>query len=203
MATSAEAGGHWGSSDRAMRRVFGLLNRYWWLPILRSGLGPLFVTPIGGYVMVLRTTGRTSGLVRDVPLNYAIDGGCVYCVAGFGPGAHWYRNVQAEPRVEVILPSAAFAGIAETVTDDAERVRMLRRVLIAGGFAGFGLGTNPRNASDDDLREHSAGLPLVRIRPTGIGSGPSDPGGRSWVVAQGLVATATAWWIVRRFRRPG
>ncbi len=200
-AAPAPAPGNWGAADRTMRRVFGALNRYWWGPILRSGLGPLFGTPFGGYVMVLKATGRTSGRVRHVPLNYAIENGSVYCVAGFGPGAHWYRNIQADPRVEVILPSVTFAGLAETVTDDVERIRVLRQVLIGGGFAGFGLGVNPRTAPDEILRERSAGLPVVRIRPTGIGSGPADPGGWFWVVAQGAVGFIVALWIVRRHRR--
>jgi deazaflavin-dependent oxidoreductase (nitroreductase family) len=200
--TSADSG-QWGTTDRAMRRVFGVLNRYWWVPIMRSGLGPLFATPIGGYIMLLRTTGRKSGKKRYAPLDYAIIDGAVYCLAGFGTGTHWYRNIGADPRVEVILPGGSFAGVAEKVTDDAERVRALRQVGIAGGIPGFGLGVNPRTASDEALREHGATVPVVRIRPTGIGSGPADPGGWMWIVAQGAMALVTVGWLARRLRRRG
>ena len=203
VAPGSQSGGHWGTTDRAMRRVFGVLNRYWWVPIMRSGLGPLFATPIGGYIMLLKTTGRKSGKIRHAPLNYAIIDGAVYCIAGFGTGTHWYRNIGADPRVEVILPSGSFSGVAETVTDDAERLRALRQVGIAGGIPGFGLGVNPRTASDEALRERGATVPVVRIRPTGIGSGPADPGGWMWVVAQGAIALVAVRWVARRLWHRG
>jgi len=199
----AAQGGHWGTTDRAMRRVFGVLNRYWWVPIMRSGLGPLFATPIGGYIMLLKTTGRKSGKTRYAPLDYAIIDGSVYCIAGFGVGTHWYRNIEANPRVEVILPSGSFSGVAETVIDDSERIRALRQVGISGGIPGFGLGVNPRTASDEALREHGATVPVVRVRPTGIGSGPADPGGWMWVVAQGAIALVAVRWVARRLWHRG
>jgi hypothetical protein len=35
--------------------------------------------------------------------------------------------------------------------------------------------------SEAVLREKTAGLPLLRIRPDGVGNGASDPGGWAWV----------------------
>ena len=50
-----------------------------------------------------------------------------------------------------------------------------------------------RSVPDDRLREMGRGLPLVRIRPTGIGSGPADPGGFMWVPVQAAAALGTLW----------
>ena len=192
--TATVEGSHWNGRERAMRRVFGVVNKYWSVPVLRSGLGPLWVTPFGGYVMLLRTTGRKSGLPRYAPLNYAIRDGFVYCIAGFGSEAHWYRNLLADPRVEVVLPSMAFAGIAETVTDPDEALAATRDVLLAAGFAGWFIGSNPRTITDEALRAFA--MPVVRVRFTGIGSGPSDPRGLLWIVVQ----VVSGVWLLSKVR---
>jgi hypothetical protein len=57
-----------------------------------------------------------------------------------------------------------------------------------------------RGLSDDELREAGRGLPIVRIRPTGIGSGPADPGGLMWIPVQ-LATTAVSLWIVAKMAR--
>src|SRR4029079_4400610 len=87
------------------------------------GLGPLFSTPVAGSLMMLRTTGRTTERRREAPLGYRILDGAFYCCAGFGRRTAWYRNLLADPRVEVLLPTIALAGTAETVTDEAEWAR--------------------------------------------------------------------------------
>lgn len=175
-----------------MRRFFWFLNRLFMVPAFRLGLGPFMGNPLTGYIMVLRTTGRKTGRARFTPVNYAIQGGCIYCLAGFGRGAHWYQNVRANPNIQLILPGGSLAGVAEDVSDPEESVRAARQVLKNGGFAGFFLGFNPFTAPDAVVREKTMDLPLVRIRPTGIGSGASDPGGWLWVV----VALAIIWLII-------
>jgi len=47
------------------------------------------------------------------------------------------------------------------------------------------------------LYEATKKIPLIRINPTGIGSGPADPGGWSWVLAFGLML----WPLLRRTNR--
>ena len=168
------------------------------------GWGLLFSTPVGGYLMLLRTTGRTSGRVREAPLGYAIIDGAVYCVAGFGRRTHWFRNIEADPRVEVVLPGRAFAGLAEEVTDPAEYLPKMRHVLVTLGVVGREtMGCDPRSASDEELRERTRGLPLVRIRATGIAAGPTDPGGLAWIPVQ-VAALWLSWralrWIGGRCR---
>ena len=164
-----------------LRSIFWFLNKFFMVPVFRLGIGPLFGNPIWGYMMVLKTTGRKSGKTRYSPVNYAIMNGNIYCMAGWGHIADWYRNLLSNPNIEMILPCGALTGIAEEVTVSAERITILRKVLKAGGFAGFLLGVNPYTVSNEKLAEKTKEIPLIRIRPCGIGSGASDPGGWLWI----------------------
>jgi deazaflavin-dependent oxidoreductase (nitroreductase family) len=157
------------------------------------------MNPLAGYAMLLRTRGRRSGASRFAPLNYAIVDGAVYCLAGFGRRTHWFRNLCAEPRVAVRLPLRWIEGVAEEVTDPDERLRAVRAVLHAAGWAGFLVGANPWSAPDDVLRAKTAGLPVVRVRRVdgdSIVPGPADPGGWLWVPIVGAQL-----WFARRLRR--
>jgi deazaflavin-dependent oxidoreductase (nitroreductase family) len=183
-----------------MHGAFIQLNRWFAVPALRAGLGPLFSTPVLGSLMVLRTTGRKSGQPRDVPLGYAILDGCVYCIAGFGVETQWFRNIQADPAVEVVLPTATFRGIAEEVTDEDEWARGFRLLMTNMGPIGRATSGDVRRVTDERLREMGRGLPLVRIRPTGIGSGPADPGGLMWIPVQ-VATTVASLWLVAKVAR--
>jgi deazaflavin-dependent oxidoreductase (nitroreductase family) len=187
----------------AMRRVFRVFNRFIMAPMFRLGLGELVGNPFSGYIMVLRMTGHKSGKVRYVPVNYAIDGGAVYCMAGFGTAAHWYRNLRANPQVDVMLPGRTLAGNAEEVTDPQEALRVTRMILRNGGFAGYFMGFNPRTVSDEVLREKTRDLPILRIRPAGVANGPADPGGWLWVVGALATVVAIATWPRRRRENTG
>ncbi len=167
----------------AMRAVFRVINRFFMVPVFRLGLGSLIVNPLSGYIMVLRTIGHRTGKVRYVPVNYALDGGCVYCLAGFGKSTHWYRNLQADPHVEAILPGGAIFGKAEAVSDASDCLRLGRKIMRNAGFAGFLGGVNPQTCSDEQLAGVLKTEILMRIQPEGIGSGPADPGGWGWILA--------------------
>jgi deazaflavin-dependent oxidoreductase (nitroreductase family) len=182
------------------RRVFRYLNRYFMVPAFRAGLGAFIANPFTGYIMVLKTIGHKSGQERYTPANYAIRNGAVYCLAGFGQTAHWYRNLQANPRVELMLPNGNLSGWAEEVTDPDERLGAIRQVLKNGGFAGFFFGFNPFTASDKTLVERCANIPVMRIRPAGIQGGPADPGGWWWVMwaGLGLLPLVVRWMGKRR-----
>jgi hypothetical protein len=39
---------------------------------------------------------------------------------------------------------------------------------------------NPFRVSDETIRAKTAEMPVLRIRPTGIANGASDPGGWAW-----------------------
>lgn len=166
---------------------FRFLNKFFMVPIFRLGIGPLFGNPIWGYMMVLKTIGRKSGKIRYAPVNYAIMNGCIYCLAGRGQLSDWYRNLMAHPTIDMILPGGGLAGTAEEVPVSSERTIALRKVLKAGGFAGFMLGFNPYTVSDEELAEKSKDYPVIRIKPNGIGAGASDMGGWLWVPVVALL----------------
>jgi deazaflavin-dependent oxidoreductase (nitroreductase family) len=180
-----------------LRRFFRYLNRYFMVPLFRLGFGPLFGNPITGYIMVIKTIGRKSGQVRFSPVNYAIRNGSVYCLAGWGKVSDWYRNLQANPAVELILPGQAVSGQAETVEDPAEKRIIARQVLKNGGAAGYFEGFDPNTIGEAELGEKTAAMVLVRIRPNGLGSGPADPGGWLWALVWG----ASAIWLLGLTRK--
>jgi deazaflavin-dependent oxidoreductase (nitroreductase family) len=181
-------------------RGFRVVNRYLALPLLRAGLGPLMSTPLTGSLMILRTRGRKTGLMRETPLGYAIGDGSVWCCAGFGAQTQWYRNIVADPAVEVVLASgAAFAGTAEVVTEPALFSRGFRHLMRSMGILGERILPGVSTAPEEAIAAMGAGLPLIRIRPTGIAAGPADPGGRLWVLA----VVASGWWLIRRRSQRG
>jgi len=157
------------------------ITRWFMVPTFRLGLGSLIGGPLGGWVMILRTRGRRTGRPRFAGLDYVIEGGSIYCLAGFGRDTHWFRNLLADPNVELMLPGRTLTGTAEEVTDADERARVVPRIIRASGVPGFMIGCNPWTAGDERILELLTGIPLVRIRPTGIASGPADPGGLLWV----------------------
>jgi deazaflavin-dependent oxidoreductase (nitroreductase family) len=173
--------------DQNLRSLFRNLNRYFMVPAFRLGLGGLIVNPLSGYIMVLKTTGWKSGQVRYAPVNYAIFNGRVYCTTGFGAKTHWYRNLKAQPRLEMIMPGGVLQGVAEEVEEDYESLTIFRQILRNAGFAGFLEGYNPYNITDEELKTKMADTHILRIRPEGVIAGPGDPGGWLWI----LVALGT------------
>ncbi|OGN72743.1 MAG: hypothetical protein A2X25_04735 [Chloroflexi bacterium GWB2_49_20] len=164
-----------------LRRVFWFLNKIFMVPMFRLGFGPFMGNPLSGYIMVIKTAGRKSGKTRYSPVNYCIYYGDLYCIAGWGKLSDWYRNILANPNIEVIHPDGPLAGVAEVVTDRVNRNTMLRMVLKNAGFAGFLEGFNPFKVTDEELERKLGDLPLIRIHPTGLGNGANDPAGWNWV----------------------
>ena len=78
--------------------------------------------------LILTTSGRRSGQPRDAPLIYGTDGDHYLVVASKGgsdqPPA-WYRNLDADPEVEVQVRGDRFPARARTATAE-ERPRLWR-----------------------------------------------------------------------------
>jgi len=181
-----------------LRQAFKWLNKYMILH-WRLGLGPMGNrADLTGCIMVLMHRGRKSGLLRRTPVNYAIVDGVVYCVAGFGPIADWYRNVMADPAVEVWLPNGWYAGTARDVTDlpDTEKAPIVRQTLINSGFAGRLAGINARKMSDQALLDATVTYRVVRIDCTEARTGPGGPGDLAWIWPLSTMALA-AWLFLR------
>lgn len=83
-------------------------------------------TTAGGPVLVLTTTGRTTGMKRSVALGYYYDGEHVYVVGsngGLSMEPNWALNLKANPTVEVQIGENTSHTVAELlqgrVRDDA------------------------------------------------------------------------------------
>ncbi len=186
----------------AVHDGFNVMNRYVGIPALRLGLGMYMSNPVTGYLCLLRTRGRKSGQIREIPLGYFARGDSVYVMAGFGRQTHWFQNVLACPQVDVILPGRSFSGIAEEVTDPAELAAVMPAFARSLGLAVMSLGLgNPWRQTDEELTTRMSMFPLLRIRATGIAPGPNDPGGMGWVVPTATMTLATVWVLRKAFGR--
>jgi deazaflavin-dependent oxidoreductase (nitroreductase family) len=168
----------------------------------RLGLGGwLNASPkYGGRLMVLTHIGRKSGTRRRQPLNYAIVDGELYCTAGFGRSSDWYKNIMANPNVEVWLPDGWWVGMAEDVSEIPERTRLLREVIIASGLAGYAAGVDTKKMSDAELEAVSKDYRLIHIRHTERRTRQDGAGDLSWtlsVAALGVVGVL----VLARTRR--
>jgi deazaflavin-dependent oxidoreductase (nitroreductase family) len=153
---------------------------------------------VGGRIMVLTTIGRTSGRLRRTPLNYAIVDDEVYCTAGFGSISDWYRNIRANPEVEVWLPDGWWVGLAQEVTDPVARLPLLREVLIGSGIVAPLVGVDPHTLTDDALAAATASYHLLRIDRTEARTGAGGPGDLAWMWPMSTVA---ALLLLARSRR--
>lgn len=169
-------------SEEALRQGFRYLNRFMLL-MWRLGLGPWvnFLPRQIGRIMVITHTGRKSGLPRRTPVNYTILDGEIYCTAGFGKISDWYRNIIANPQVEVWLPDGWYTGMAVDISDDPGRLAIMRQVLFASGFAAYAAGIDPVKTTDDELDKLTRDYRLVHIRRTAACTGKNGPGDLAWV----------------------
>jgi deazaflavin-dependent oxidoreductase (nitroreductase family) len=75
----------------------------------------------GAPTLLLTTTGRRSGKHRTTPLIYGRRGDDAMVVASDGGSAQapgWYRNLEAEPHVEVQIKGDRFPATARTATPE-------------------------------------------------------------------------------------
>lgn len=128
------------------------------------GLGPL----LGRLVLLLTTTGRKSGLPRVTPLQYEELNGSYYLGSARGQSADWFRNILAEPRVEVRVKGRRFSCLARPVTDpqqiaDFLELRLKRHPRMVGAMLkSEGL---PDHHSREQLEVFASRLALVILDP--------------------------------------
>jgi deazaflavin-dependent oxidoreductase (nitroreductase family) len=134
------------------------------------GMGPSFV-------LLLTTIGRKSGLPRVTPLQFEEIDGLFYVAAARGQRADWFRNIQANPAVEVRLKNRQFRGQGQPVTDPARiadflQVRFQRHPIMLGAmFMGQGWSPRPNRAQ---LEQYAAHRAMVIIRPDEQGKDNSE-----------------------------
>ncbi len=132
------------------------------------GLGPL----IGKIILLLTTTGRKSGLKRVTPLQYEEIDGKYYLGSARGTKSDWYRNIEADNRIEVRVKSLRFRGTAETVTEpgriaDFLEIRLQRHPFMIGLLMQKAHGL-PKRPSRQQLEELAASEAMVVITPLEI-----------------------------------
>lgn len=165
------------------RQGFKYLNRLMLLQ-WRLGLGPwlsLWPEALGQY-LVITHTGRKTGLRRRTPVNFAEVDGELYVTAGFGPISDWYRNIKADPRVEIWTPKGWWTAWAEEMPDEDPRwLALMREVLRGSGFAGRVFGFDVQTMSDAELKAATRGYRLFHLRKEQPRTGPDGPGDLVWV----------------------
>ncbi len=184
-----------GALSRASRTAFRYANRYAMVPLHRAGLAAWLGNPATGWQLLLTTTGRRSGLPRATPLGYLVTDGAAWVMAGYGSSTLWYRNLLADPAVEVLLPARPpFAAAAADQADPAVRARIIPRLVRSMALPGTMVGCLPWSAPDERILELTAWVPLVRLAPADgsvLGAGPDDPGGLAWTWRTRVATLAT------------
>ncbi len=181
------------------RKNFKIFNRFM-LFMWKLGLGPYINAwpEVGGQIMVLNHVGRKTGKRCQTPLNYAEVNGEIYCTAGFGSTSDWYKNIIANPQVEIWLPNGWWAGIAEEVLDEKLRLPIMHKVLIASGAAAPVFGLPIKQMSDEQIAAATVHYSLVRIRRTTARTGPGGPGDLAGIWP---LATLFLLWLLLTRRR--
>jgi deazaflavin-dependent oxidoreductase (nitroreductase family) len=72
---------------------------------------------VGWLILLLRHTGRKSGRQYATPPQYEMIDGAYYIGSARGAKADWFRNIQANPQVEVSVGRTTFKARAEPVND--------------------------------------------------------------------------------------
>jgi deazaflavin-dependent oxidoreductase (nitroreductase family) len=160
------------SDTRSVGRAIGLrvLALHAWL--YEHSDGRVGHRLIGLPTLLLRTTGRRSGLTRTNALIYVSDGDRYVVVASAGgadrpPG--WLLNLQGDPSVEIQIGRRRQAAVAEVVApDDAdfERLWSMADANNRGRYTSYQARTarkipvvvlSPSPATNPDRRSHLAG----------------------------------------------
>ena len=70
--------------------------------------------------LYLTTTGRRTGLPREIEIWFTERDGLFYVIAEHRERANWVRNILADSHVHVRLGDSRFAGTARLVDDERE-----------------------------------------------------------------------------------
>ena len=68
----------------------------------------------------LTTTGRKSGLPREIEIWFGINGNSLYLLSGGGNQSQWVKNLLANPNVTVRIAKHNFNGLARIVSEEKE-----------------------------------------------------------------------------------
>ena len=108
-------------SSSAKRALAKSLAKYGFNPLNRT-LVRLGIRPPG--TVLLETTGRKSGKTRRNPVTDGLDDDTFWIVAEHGRHAAYVRNIEANPRVRVLVAGRWRTGSAHLMPDDDPRQRL-------------------------------------------------------------------------------
>ena len=192
-----------GTFSRASQTAFRHANRYAMVPLHRAGLAAWLGNPLTGWQLLLTTTGRKSGLRRRTPLGYLVAEGAAWVMVGYGSSTLWYRNLLADPAVDVLLPARPpFTADATDILDPGVRARIIPRLVRSMALPGTTIGCLPWSTPDERILELTAWVPLIRLSPADgsvLVPGPDDPGGLGWTwrTLVATLATVAAFRVLR------
>ena len=106
-------------------------------------------------VLLLTTTGRTSGKPRTVPVAYLRDGSTNVIIASYaGLPRHpaWFLNLESHPEATIQLKKRQMQVKAETANQEKKRELWARLMEVAPGYA-------------DYQKRTSRDIPMVILHP--------------------------------------
>ena len=83
----------------------------------------------------LTTTGRKSGLPREIEIWFGINGNSLYLLSGGGNQSQWVKNLLANPNVTVRIAKHNFNGVARIVNEEKEET--MARHMLARKYQGW------------------------------------------------------------------
>jgi deazaflavin-dependent oxidoreductase (nitroreductase family) len=122
----------------------------------------------GDLKLLLTTTGRKSGLPRVTPLQFEEVDDVYYVASARGQEADWFRNLLANPQVEIQVRGQRISALAEPITEakriaDFLELRLERHPRMIGAM--LRLEGLPSRYSRADLEEFAASIAAVAIHP--------------------------------------
>ena len=112
-----------------------------------------------------------AGKARVTPLQYERVDGTFIVGSARGTDSDWYRNIVAEPRVEMRVGRLRLSGVATTCTDSARlaeflELRLKRHPRMVGRILRLhGVPANPTTAQ---LATYASRLAMVTITPSEV-----------------------------------
>ena len=144
-----------------LRPVLRRMNR-----VMIKNYGPHF--PGRRLILLLTTTGRSSGKPRVTPLQYELIDGTRWIASGWGKDADWLKNIRKEPGVSVQVGGEQYQATAELIESPAQvsdflELRLKRHPLMVGlMLRAQGL---PVKHTRQDLERLAVDIVAVKLRP--------------------------------------
>jgi len=83
----------------------------------------------------LTTTGRKSGLPREIEIWFGVNRNSLYLLSGGGDQSKWVKNLLTNPNVTVRIAKHNFKGVARIVSEEKEET--MARHMLAGKYQGW------------------------------------------------------------------